>query len=74
MKAIVQHEYGSPEVLNLAEIDRPTPGDTEVLIRTRAASLNAYDWHVLRGKPYLVRLMTGLRRPKLLHKSLPKTP
>ncbi|GIJ24797.1 NAD(P)-dependent alcohol dehydrogenase [Micromonospora lutea] len=63
MKAIVQHRYGSPEVLRLCEVDIPTPGDDEVLVRVRASSINAYDWHAVRGDPYLARLSFGLRRP-----------
>ncbi|GIJ10498.1 NAD(P)-dependent alcohol dehydrogenase [Micromonospora andamanensis] len=63
MKAIVQHRYGSPDVLRLGEIDTPTPGDGEVLVRVRASSVNAYDWHAMRGDPYLARLSFGLRRP-----------
>jgi NADPH:quinone reductase-like Zn-dependent oxidoreductase len=65
MKAIVYHSYGSPDVLKCAEIEKPTPGDNEVLIRVRAASVNPLDWHFMRGSPYLVRLMTGLRKPKV---------
>ncbi|MFY1573496.1 NAD(P)-dependent alcohol dehydrogenase [Verrucosispora sp. WMMD703] len=63
MKAIVQHRYGSPDVLRLSEVDVPTPGDDEVLVRVRASSVNAYDWHAMRGDPYLSRLTFGLRRP-----------
>ena len=66
MRAIVQRRYGLPEVLALEEIERPEVGDNQVLIRVRATSLNAYDWHMLRGKPYLTRLIGGLRRPKRL--------
>ena len=65
MKAIVQDRYGSPEVLELQEIDQPAVGDDEVLVRVRAASVHADVWHVVRGFPYLLRLMgNGLRRPK----------
>ena len=64
MKAIVYHDYGSPDVLKCEEIDKPTPGDSEVLIRVRAASVNPADWHYMRGTPYFVRLQAGLRRPK----------
>lgn len=64
MRAIVQDRYGPPEVLRLAETGRPAPGDGEVLVRVRAASLNARDWHVMRGDPYLARLSFGLRRPR----------
>ena len=65
MKAIVYHEYGSPDVLNLEEVEKPTPKDDEVLIKVHAASVNAGDWHLLRGKPFLIRLMGfGLLKPK----------
>ncbi len=64
MKAIVYRRYGGPEVLRLEEITKPVPGDDEVLIRVRAASINPYDWHFMRGTPHLLRLMSGLRRPK----------
>jgi len=59
MKAIVQERYGSPEVLELREVDQPAPADGEVLVRVHAASVNARDWHVMRGDPYLARLMPG---------------
>jgi len=68
MKAIVYHKYGSPDVLKLTEIDTPAPQDDEVLIRVQAASVNAYDWHMLKADPFLIRLMAGLFRPK--HKIL----
>lgn len=64
MKAIVQDRYGSSEVLEFREVDRPVPKDGEVLVRVRAASVNARDWHVMRGDPYVARLAFGLRRPK----------
>lgn len=65
MKAIVYHKYGSPDVLKLGEVEKPTPNDDEVLIKVRAAALNAADWRLLRGEPFLVRLMAGgLRKPK----------
>jgi NADPH:quinone reductase-like Zn-dependent oxidoreductase len=64
MKAIVYGEYGSPDVLELAEVDRPVVHDDNVLVRVHAASVNAYDWHMMRGHPYLVRVSEGLRRPK----------
>lgn len=65
MKAIVYHRYGSPDVLKYEEIEKPTAGDGEVLIRVRAASVNPLDWRVMRGRPYFMRIMgTGLRRPK----------
>jgi NADPH:quinone reductase-like Zn-dependent oxidoreductase len=65
MKAIVYSSYGSPDVLRYEEIEKPTAGDDEVLLRVRAASVNPLDWHFMRGTPYLVRMMTGLRQPKI---------
>ena len=65
MKAIVYHTYGSPDVLKLEEVAKPAPKDDEVLVKVHAASVNAADWHLLRGKPFLVRLMGfGLLKPK----------
>ncbi|GAB3469921.1 NAD(P)-dependent alcohol dehydrogenase [Actinophytocola sediminis] len=64
MKAIVQERYGSADVLELRDIDRPVPADDEVLVRVRAAAVNAYDWHVMRGDPYLARLSLGFGRPR----------
>jgi NADPH:quinone reductase-like Zn-dependent oxidoreductase len=64
MKAIVQDRYGSADVLQLRDVDRPVPGDGQVLLRVHAASVNALDWHLLRAKPGIVRMGRGLRRPK----------
>ncbi len=64
MKAVVYERYGSPDVLELKEVEKPSPGDHEVLIRIHAASVNAYDWHMLRADPFFIRLMAGLTRPK----------
>jgi len=65
MKAIVQERYGSADVLELREIDRPTAGDDEVLVRVRAASLHADVWHAMKGVPFVLRVMgSGLRKPK----------
>ena len=65
MKAIVYTQYGSPDVLQLKEVEKPTPKDNEVLVKVHAASANAYDWHLLRADPFLVRLMGGgLLKPK----------
>jgi len=65
MKAIVVEKYGSPDVLKLAEADKPAPRANEVLIKVRAASLNAFDWHMLLPDPFMVRLMGGgLLKPK----------
>ncbi len=64
MKAIVYHEYGSPDVLHLEDIAQPVAGDGEVLVRVLAAAVNPGDWDVLQGTPYVLRPMTGVRRPK----------
>src|SRR3990172_10975367 len=65
MKAIVQDKYGSPDkVLQLREIDKPIAGDDEVLVRVRAASIHPDVWHVVTGRPYILRLMgAGLFKP-----------
>jgi NADPH:quinone reductase-like Zn-dependent oxidoreductase len=65
MKAIVYHDYGSPDVLRLEEIEKPTAGENQVVIKVRAAALNPYDWHFMRGLPYPVRIIAGLRKPKV---------
>src|SRR5690242_17124231 len=65
MQAIVQERYGGPDVLELRDAPEPTMTDDAILVRVRAVSLNAYDWHMMRGLPYLVRTQAGLRRPKL---------
>jgi NADPH:quinone reductase-like Zn-dependent oxidoreductase len=64
MKAIRYHRYGSPDVLEYTDVETPVPGDDEVLVRVRAASVNPFDWHLMRGAPFLARLMAGMRRPK----------
>jgi NADPH:quinone reductase-like Zn-dependent oxidoreductase len=65
LKAIVQDRYGSPDVLELREIERPIARDDEVLVRVRATSVHADVWHALRGVPFVLRVMgSGLRRPK----------
>jgi NADPH:quinone reductase-like Zn-dependent oxidoreductase len=64
MKAIVYEEYGPPGILQLKEVEKPIPSDDEVLVKIHAGSLNAGDWHALRGTPFLMRLMNGLLRPK----------
>lgn len=65
MKAIVCERYGTPDVLKLAEVDKPAPKADEVLIKVRAASLNAFDWHMLLPDPSMVRFMGGgLLKPK----------
>ncbi len=65
MKAIVRDKYGSPDVLELREIDTPVTGNDEVLVNVQAASVNAGDWHLLRADPFFMRLMGfGMLRPK----------
>lgn len=69
MKAIVQHAYGdAPEqVLRLSEVPTPTPGDNEVLVHVRAASVDLGTWHLMTGRPYVARVALGLRRPKVMN-------
>ena len=64
MKAIVYRRYGSPDILRLEHVPKPIPGAGDVLVRVRAAAVNPLDWHVLRGKPYIVRTTAGWRTPK----------
>ena len=65
LKAVVQTEYGTPDVMRLEDVDRPSISDNEVLVRVRAASVNPPDWAGVYGVPYIVRAAFGLRRPKL---------
>ena len=64
MKAIVYDKYGPPDVLQLKEVEKPTPKDDEVLIKVHAASANPADWHLMRGAPFLARFEMGFPRPK----------
>jgi len=65
MQAIVYRCYGSPDVLELETIAKPTPADNEVLVKVKAAAVNPLDWHYMRGSPYIMRLIgTGLGTPK----------
>jgi NADPH:quinone reductase-like Zn-dependent oxidoreductase len=64
MKAIVYRQYGSPDVLKLEEVAKPTPAHNELLIKVHAASINPLEWHFMRGTPYLVRIQAGIGRPK----------
>ena len=63
MKAALYTGYGTPDVVRIMETEKPVPEDNEVLIRVRAAAVNPLDSHLMRGKPYLMRLAFGLRRP-----------
>ena len=59
MKAIVYEEYGPPDVLQLKEVEKPIPKDEEVLVKVHAASVNSWDWDLLRGAPFMARLWGG---------------
>lgn len=66
MKAIVYRDFGSADVLKIEEVQKPAPRDTEVLVAVRAAAVNMLDWYMVRGKPALIRLVLGVRKPKRL--------
>jgi NADPH:quinone reductase-like Zn-dependent oxidoreductase len=68
MKAFIYEKYGPPETLRMADVDKPAPDADQVLVKVLAASVNAADWHVLRGKPLFSRATLGLLRPR--HKIL----
>ncbi|TET46440.1 NAD(P)-dependent alcohol dehydrogenase, partial [candidate division TA06 bacterium] len=65
MKAILYTKYGPPDVLQLKEIEKPTPKENEVLIKVHAASINDWDWRLLQGTPFVNRLLYGLLKPKM---------
>ena len=65
MKAIVYHKYGSPDVLELKDVSKPTAKDNEVLVKVHASSVNDWDWGLLRGTPFVNRLLFGLLKPKI---------
>jgi NADPH:quinone reductase-like Zn-dependent oxidoreductase len=65
MKAAVYTRYGPPDVVQITDVEKPVPKDDKVLIKVRAASVNPYDWHFMRGTPYFVRIGAGLRKPKI---------
>ncbi len=64
MRSATRNAYGGPEVLTLGDVATPSPAEDEILIRVHASSVNPADWHVMKGSPWLVRLQSGLRRPK----------
>src|SRR5687767_12594367 len=64
MKAILFPNYGSPDVLELTEVDKPSPKDHQVLIKIKAASANPLDWHRMRAAPFIVRMSDGWLKPK----------
>ncbi len=65
MRAIAFTEYGQPEVLHLREVEEPAPRDNEVLVQIHAASVNSWDWELLRATPFANRIMFGLLKPKI---------
>jgi len=66
MKAVIYCDYGSADVLRFEDVEKPVPGDSQVLVRVRAAAVNPLDWHYMRGTPYLARIEMGLRKPKVV--------
>ena len=64
MKAIIYCDYGSSDVLKLVDIARPAPNNNQLLVKVHATAVNPYDWHFIRGTPYIMRLGVGLRKPK----------
>jgi NADPH:quinone reductase-like Zn-dependent oxidoreductase len=64
MKAIVYHQYGGPDNLSLADVPKPVPKDNEVLVKVYAASINSWDWDMIIGKPFLVKVLTGFSKPR----------
>lgn len=64
MKAILYTQYGSPDVLQFKEVEKPAPKDNEILVKIYAASANPLDWHLMRASPFIARLAGGLRKPK----------
>jgi NADPH:quinone reductase-like Zn-dependent oxidoreductase len=65
MKAVIYCDYGPPDVLRVEDLEKPVPGDGQLLVRVRAAAINPVEWHYMRGEPYIMRLDSGLRKPKI---------
>ena len=65
MKTAVYDGYGAADVIAIADVQKPTPGPDEVLIKVPASSVNAPDWRIMHGTPFLLRLMFGLRKPRI---------
>ncbi len=63
MKAVVYTKYGSPDVLQLKEVEKPIPKNDEILIKVQAASINSWDWDMLTGRPLEYRLLSGIPKP-----------
>ena len=64
MKGVVSECYGSPDVLKLEQLAKPTPADDQLLVKVHAAALNPLDWHMMRGSPYIMRMSSGIGTPK----------
>ena len=64
MKAVVRRCYGPPDVLTIDNVEKPVPADNQLLVKVHAVAVNPLDWHYIRGKPYLMRIETGLGAPK----------
>ena len=78
MKAIVRTLHGSPDVLEYKEVEKPTPNEKQLLIKVYAAGANALDYHLMRGLPYVGRIMDLMRKPTpgiktIISRSRPKT-
>jgi len=71
MRAAVYTRYGPPDVVQIRDVEKPVPKDEEVLIKVRAASVNPADWRLLRGVPYILRMLFGLRKPSITHPGRP---
>ena len=65
MKAVVMESYGTPDVLELRDVPKPTPKARQVLVRVHAASVNDWDWGLLQGAPFVIRMSNGLFTPKV---------
>jgi NADPH:quinone reductase-like Zn-dependent oxidoreductase len=65
MEAIILKEYGLPNVLEIGEVAKPVPNEEEVLVKIHSASINDWDWGLVRGKPFVIRLFFGLKKPKI---------
>jgi NADPH:quinone reductase-like Zn-dependent oxidoreductase len=64
MKAVLHHRYGTPDVLQIGDLEKPTPGEKEILIKVHAATINRTDCAIVRASPWIMRLITGLSKPK----------
>jgi NADPH:quinone reductase-like Zn-dependent oxidoreductase len=65
MKAATYSRYGPPDVVQIKDVEKPVPGDDEVLIKVRAASVNPADWHLVRGKPFTLHFLQAIEQVPL---------